>query len=87
MAPLYFNSLQNTLVNWIIRSLLSLLPMLAQSDPIKRRTMYNKIKIEWNSVIANEYYGPKCPFTTQINPFTMNHGYNKRICPVASCLF
>jgi len=25
-----------------------------------------------NSVITNEYFGPKCPFTTQINPVITN---------------
>ncbi len=36
-------------------------------------------------VITNEYFGPKCPFTTQINPVITNLGYNKRILPVPTC--
>jgi hypothetical protein len=39
-------------------------------------TFSNTVKLGYNehSVITNEYFGPKCLFTTQINPVMMNPG-------------
>ncbi len=32
-------------------------------------------------VTTNKYFGPKCPFTTQIDPVITNLGYNEQIWP------
>jgi len=46
---------------------------------------YNELGFNKHSVITNKYFGPKCPFTTQINPVITNPGYNEQILPVPSC--
>ena len=38
---------------------------------------YNKLGYNKHSVITNKYFGPKGPFTTQINPVITNPGYNE----------
>jgi len=37
---------------------------------------YNELGYNEHSVITNKQFGPKCPFTTQIDPVITNPGYN-----------
>ncbi len=38
---------------------------------------YNKLSYNEHSLTTNEYFGPKFPFATQINPVITNPGYNE----------
>ncbi len=53
-----------------------------------QRGFSNTVKLSYNehSVITNEYFGPKSPFSTLIDLVITNPGYNERIWPVPSCL-
>jgi hypothetical protein len=46
---------------------------------------YNELGYNEHSVITNKQFGPKCPFTTQIDPVITNPGYNERFWLVPSC--
>jgi len=46
---------------------------------------YNELGYNEHSDIMNKYFGPKSPFTTQIDPVITNPGYNERIWQVPSC--
>jgi len=48
---------------------------------------HNELELGYNehSVITNKQFGPKCPFTTQIDPVITNPGYNERFGLVPSC--
>jgi len=48
-------------------------------DPKNENTMklgYNDLGYNENSDITNKLFGPKCSFTTQIDPVITNPGYN-----------
>ncbi len=51
------------------------------------QTRYNELGNNEQSVITHEYFGPKCPFTTQIDPVITNPNYNERICLAGPKLF
>ncbi len=45
---------------------------------------YMKLGFSEHLVITNEYFGPKCQFTTQIDHVITNPVYNEHIWPVSS---
>jgi len=46
---------------------------------------YNELGYNKHSVITNEYFGPKSPFNTKIDPVITIPRYNEQIWPVPSC--
>ncbi len=46
---------------------------------------YHELGYNEHSVITNKEFGPKCPFTTQIDLVITNPGYNERFWLVLSC--